>query len=330
MSAPLTRYQNNLSDNLYSEGSVKQFFEYIKLDKRVILKLLKSDDSCGESIFLTLGGSSVFGSASLLAGGSISALSSGAVAAQAAAYPLFGLGFLAGVPIFITMIVADNVKKIKGSDIYRDFLDDRREKIEKENIKYFIISDTILKHFLCPLSKELPKFPVKAPDGRVYEYKKIVLFLRNNPGKKPFWRGKKFKQRDLHFDIGTSNAIISRLHALSAELDIKQSESSDAIKEKVDEISTEMSITKGVEFEKLKKKICDKIVKKEVDVKTGLAEYQDLTAKKDVPLILIAADGCFMRIIRAIFCQEPNWIKISSDHYDPRFHRKKIDWLKGV
>lgn len=127
--------------------------------------------------------------------------------------------FLLAIGVAITAVAvgnaARNIYKIKNSDAYAVWKQNRGDLLIEASKKSVLTSDDVLKNFLCPLSKALPDCPVRAPNHCTYDRKVLRRKLQELAGRKALPQGGPiFTLAEVSFDFGFANSIIARLKTI--------------------------------------------------------------------------------------------------------------------
>lgn len=123
---------------------------------------------------------------------------------------------LAGIGVSIAVVAAVNVSrniyKISNSNAFNVWKQKRSKLMKNASVIRVLTEDNILKEFLCPITKDLPDCPVRAPSNFTYDRKAIEACLKN--GLIPPKCNSLFDKKLLRFDFSHANTVIFRIEEI--------------------------------------------------------------------------------------------------------------------
>lgn len=188
---------------IYKEKNPKEYKKHYKDNKLTVIL----EDKKTNSIVMGICTSIVGGLGSL-----------GWLAGPVGGAPGTTLGILGGIALggFIVKVLVDEQIDIalQVTDHYIFWLSQSIAEVAYPVFKNFINTDEEYKDYLCPLSSDVCSYPVKAPDGKIYNLKNISEYIEKFTDKNdvkvtsPVYGTIKFSKNELILDHGYCKKII--------------------------------------------------------------------------------------------------------------------------
>jgi len=101
-------------------------------------------------------------------------------------------------------------REVKGEFVMEDI---------SEIFQLFLLEDPVLKELICPILGDLPRIPVRAPDGGTYDQERIVHRIRTKPQNVPASVNmfRDFTEEDLIFDNENYLQVSQRINQIINE-----------------------------------------------------------------------------------------------------------------
>ncbi len=222
-----TKQMRCLSDPL-RDNFVRKIFDYIKDHPSVLYKIFTctgkkftAEDACAIPAFGIVGALIPLVMQIAQAGGVLDPITEMIVypAGITAVSPSVG-PILIGAAIGASLILATNFT-INTIHISRDqatkvWEERRKQWMMKDSELSVLKDDDVLKDFLCPITKDIPSCPVRAPNYLTYDRKAIEEMLDN--GKIPPRCSQLFAKDDLVFDHSHANTICIRISEITSAI----------------------------------------------------------------------------------------------------------------
>ena len=141
------------------------------------------------------------------------------------------VGAVVGAAYGINVSMDKTLIEIQDSYRYRDLKGKNVLGDISKVFQDFLLDDPILGKLICPISRDLPRFPVKAPDGATYDHQEITHRIKT---KKPGVPASvdmvhDFEEKDLVFDNEHYLKVTKRIRKLILkEIDRKDLQKDDA------------------------------------------------------------------------------------------------------
>lgn len=126
-------------------------------------------------------------------------------------------GILGMAAVVSGMLTYAEIQRIRTSPQYISWRTARKNRQEADNVKEFIREDEILKLAVCPIKKEIPEIPMRAPGGMIFEFDAVTEWLDNHPGE--IYPGLKepFSKEDLVYDLSHVYGVLDRIDYLKSK-----------------------------------------------------------------------------------------------------------------
>lgn len=120
--------------------------------------------------------------------------------------------------VFESLVIVENIAQIKNSPGYKAWKNLHTQTMSDNKITDFLKEDDLLLHFLCPITKKIPKIPAKTADSNItYDYSAACQWI--NTGKPLPGLNKVITINELLFDYAHINTILLRLKELKSLLE---------------------------------------------------------------------------------------------------------------
>lgn len=216
-----------LNDPLY-DNVIKRIFDYIKDHPSVLYKIFAcsgkeftAEDACAIPSFGIVGALIPLVIQIAQNGGVLDPITEMIVypAGISAVSPSIGpilIGAAIGASIILATNMTINIIKINRDQATRVWTETRKQWMMTDSELSVLKDDDVLRDFLCPITRDIPTCPVRAPNYLTYDRKAIEEMLDN--GKVPPRCSQLFSKDDLVFDHSHANTICIRIKEITTAI----------------------------------------------------------------------------------------------------------------
>lgn len=232
------------------------------------------------------------------------------------------------VALVALAIISKNIYNISVSDTYGEWRSFRKVVLKKTSRKLVLTSDAFLINFLCPIKKDIPDCPVRAPNNCTYEKKRIIKWLNTHPGKSRPEGGAIFHENDLVFDIGFANSVLDRINMLVTALSLNEG------------LKTLPHYDEFIgSYQKKRRKIAkhkneyetacinttaDKFKTKKISEELYQSEFRSMILNRNLRTVYVCTDNKIVSFLKSLFGIKKTMARIEYVHFDNPIKNLKV------